>query len=936
MNQGEDLLAAGLRDRYRIDAPLGQGGMATVYRAQDLRHDRPVALKVLRPELAGALGPDRFLREIRVTARLDHPGILPIFDSGETGGLLWYAMPLVVGESLRSWLREGRKLPVPEALRITREVAEALAYAHGSGVVHRDIKPENILLRGSASHERASTAGWHPVIADFGIAHLEATAGDRLTSTGFTIGTPAYMSPEQAAGNRDVDARTDVYALGCVLYEMICGEPPFTGANAQAILARQLTEAPRPPHMTRPALPVGVERTILRALEREPADRFQSAELLAEALEGEVAPSAPVAPARTRMSRGALAALVALAVAVVALGAIFFRGRPGSEAPASAVNQRVVAILPFVPSSGDTALSRLGRDLVFTLSATLDGIADLRTADPHSILALSAEGSGARQADSAAALARHLNAGRMVEGSLVRIGNGVRADVTVHDATTGEQLARASAEAPADSIARLTDTLAVRLLPGLVPAGGFTSGSLEAAFRTRSVPAIREFLTGERLLAQSLFDQASAAYVRAFAADSTFWLALSRRVFAGEWVLDPTVGQLVDTLIAHAAELPRRERFEIQAQAALTDSTFEAAMALHETLIREYPTSWFGLTSYADRMTHHGPLAGRSLEEARDAWRRVVRLNPNLVFAWDHVALIAALERDSVSLGQALAELEVAEPRPMDEYANQVLSFRLLDRLVRGDSAGAEVALDSVVEDKILHDREAASFYEPVTFGFPAWQRRLAEAMLERGVAGRAEAYREVLANALAAANRWDSAIATVPGSLHARRLELLAAALGERPLAPSRAAPERSPVAELAFLDGVAAALDGRTDAVLAAQTRLRGFDDPGAPAAAEALGAHLVALAGDTAAAGRAMADLEWRRANLPLGLGADEFPSVTPLDRIFAARWAAASGNPAEAQRLLRFADAPFALLPGAAYTYFVREDLKRLARELGGHP
>ena len=250
MNQHQDRLAAGLRDRYRIDAPLGQGGMATVYRAQDLRHERPVALKVLRPELAGALGPDRFLREIRVTARLDHPGILPIFDSGETGGLLWYAMPLVVGESLRSWLREGRKLPVAEAIRITREVAEALAYAHDTGVVHRDIKPENILLRGSASQERNSTAGWHPVIADFGIAHLEATAGDRLTSTGFTLGTPAYMSPEQATGNRDVDARTDVYALGCVLYEMLCGEPPFTGANAQAILARQLTEAPRPPHMT--------------------------------------------------------------------------------------------------------------------------------------------------------------------------------------------------------------------------------------------------------------------------------------------------------------------------------------------------------------------------------------------------------------------------------------------------------------------------------------------------------------------------------------------------------------------------------------------------------------------------------------------------------------------------------------------------------------
>ena len=931
MTQHQDLLAAGLEGRYRIDAPLGQGGMATVYRAHDLRHDRPVALKVLRPDLAGALWPDRFLREIRVTARLDHPGILPIFDSGETGGLLWYAMPLVVGDSLRTWLRDGRKLPVAEAVRIAREVAEALSYAHGSGIVHRDIKPENILLRGSASPERTSTAGWHPVIADFGIAHLEATAGERLTSTGFTLGTPTYMSPEQAAGNRDIDARTDVYALGCVLYEMICGEPPFTGANAQAILARQLTEAPRPPHATRPALPIATERVILRSLEREPADRYQSAEELAQVL---AAPDgAGPLPAARSAARTAWMAGAAALLLLIAGGLYLWGGR--RDAPPAAVDDRVVAVLPFVPSSSDTALSRLGRDLVFTLSATLDGIADVRTADPHSILALSAPG-GVSSVDSGARVALDLGAGRVIEGSLVRVGADVRVDATVQDATTGDRIARVTAKAPPDSIARLTDSLAVALLHALVPAGAFTTGSLEGALRTGSVSALREFLTGERLLALSQFESASEAYARAFEADSTFWLALARRVFADDWVLDPSVGPLVDTLIAHADELPSRERLEIQARAALADTTFDAAMTAHEALVRRYPTSWFGWVSYADQLTHHGPLAGRTLEAGRNAWSRVLALNPHLIFAWDHIALIAALQHDSMSLGRALAELEKAEPRPMDEYANQVLSFRLLDRLVRGDSSGAERALDSVIADKIQHDRRAASFYDPLLFGYPEWQARLAAAMIERGAATRARDYRQMLAMSHAAAGRWDSALVAEPDPLQARRLELIAATVAGRPVGPPRPSPSGHAGAEWTFLEGVAAAIEGRADDAAAAQQRLRLSSDPGAATAAEALGAHLVALAGDTARAGNAMAALEWRVANLPMSIAGGELPSVTPLDRVFAARWLVAAGNPAEAGRLLRFVDAPFAIVPSITVSIFLREDIWRLARQLGAKP
>jgi serine/threonine-protein kinase len=226
-------LEAALADRYAIERELGRGGMATVYLARDLRHDRPVALKVLHPELAATMGPERFQREIRFAARLQHPHILTVLDSGETAGQLWFTMPFVEGESLRDRLRRDRQLPVEDALRITSETARALDYAHQHDIVHRDIKPENILLTRDGS----------TLVADFGIARaLDSAADEKRTETGLAIGTPAYMSPEQAAGDKGVDARSDVYSLGAVLYEMLAGEPPFTGATTQALMVKRLTE----------------------------------------------------------------------------------------------------------------------------------------------------------------------------------------------------------------------------------------------------------------------------------------------------------------------------------------------------------------------------------------------------------------------------------------------------------------------------------------------------------------------------------------------------------------------------------------------------------------------------------------------------------------------------------------------------------------------
>ena len=269
-------LEPGLAGWYRLLREIGRGGMATVFLAQDIKHDRSVALKVLHPELAVALGQERFQREIRLAARLQHPHILTVLDSGEAGGHLWFTMPFVEGESLRSRLSRDRQLALEDVLRIGTEAARALDYAHTHGVVHRDIKPENILL----------TADGTTLVADFGIARALGGDDPQLTETGMSVGTPTYMSPEQAAGERTVDGRSDIYSLGCVLYEAIAGEPPFTGPTAQAVLMRRFTETPRPLHEVRDTVPAGVEQAISRALARAPADRFGTAAQLAQSLEG--------------------------------------------------------------------------------------------------------------------------------------------------------------------------------------------------------------------------------------------------------------------------------------------------------------------------------------------------------------------------------------------------------------------------------------------------------------------------------------------------------------------------------------------------------------------------------------------------------------------------------------------------------------------------
>ena len=368
MSDAPTRLAAALADRYRLERELGQGGMATVYLAEDLKHERKVAIKVLHPELSAIIGGERFLAEIKVTANLQHPHILGLIDSGAADGLLYYVMPYVAGETLRGRLTREKQLPVDDAIRLTKEVAGALDYAHRQGVVHRDIKPENILLQDGSA-----------LVADFGIAlAVQQAGGSRMTQTGMSLGTPAYMSPEQAMGERDIGARSDVYALGAMAYEMLAGEPPFTGPNSQAIMAKVLTEQPIALRTKRPTVPPAAEAAILTALQKLPADRFGSAAAFADAL---TSPSATM-PVTTMLpslrpaasSRWRWAALAAGAVAVVATGIALSATRRTPDAPVTRVSiafpkaerLRAVATRRFAISADGSRIVYVGPDSVGT------------------------------------------------------------------------------------------------------------------------------------------------------------------------------------------------------------------------------------------------------------------------------------------------------------------------------------------------------------------------------------------------------------------------------------------------------------------------------------------------------------------------------------------------------------------------------------------
>jgi eukaryotic-like serine/threonine-protein kinase len=441
-----DRLQEGLADRYRLDRELGRGGMATVYLARDLKHDRPVALKVLHPELANGLGPERFLREIHLTARLDHPHILPVLDSGAVDQLLWYTMPYVRGETLRELLRRETQLGLEEAITLTRQVAGALDYAHREGVVHRDLKPENIMIADGQAR-----------VADFGVARALAGGSDgeeRLTRTGVAVGTPLYMSPEQAAGGT-VDGRSDVYALGCVLYEMLAGEPPFTGATPQTVIARRMLQPPLPVTQLRPGVPMSVDRAITRALAPVPADRFATPGEFARALDVQVAATETRPRAILRRPWGWA---VATGLVVAAVGAWWTSRSSAKPHPSPSVG-----ILPFANLSDDPEKEYLSDGMTEEVIAALAKIQGLRVPARTSTFALKGRNEDVHT------IGRQLNVSTVLEGSVRQAGTRLRVTAQLVNVSDGYQMWSEVYDRPAQDLVAVQEQIAQAIVGTLEP-----------------------------------------------------------------------------------------------------------------------------------------------------------------------------------------------------------------------------------------------------------------------------------------------------------------------------------------------------------------------------------------------------------------------------------------------------------------------------------
>ncbi len=418
-------LASALADRYRVERELGAGGMATVYLAEDLKHSRKVAIKVLREDLAASVGAARFLREIAIAAQLQHPNILALLDSGEANGLLYYVMPYVEGPSLRDRLTKSGEFPVAEAIRLLVEVTDGLAYAHERGVIHRDIKPDNVML-----------SGRHALITDFGVARAVSAAGSghTVTSLGVALGTPAYMAPEQATADPNVDHRADIYSLGVLAYELLTGRPPFTAVTPQQVLAKQVTEAPDPVSRHRPALSPELEALVMRCLAKRPADRWQSAAELLGALEPLATPSGGTAPTSVRITatrRRSPVLLIggALGVALVTALAWWRIGSAGASG-----NDRSIAVLPFEVLAGDSSESSFIRGVHGEIVTQLSRVASLSVASRASSSAYRGSNKSARE------IANELGVATLLTGSVQRAGGRVRLQVSLDDAARGRQI----------------------------------------------------------------------------------------------------------------------------------------------------------------------------------------------------------------------------------------------------------------------------------------------------------------------------------------------------------------------------------------------------------------------------------------------------------------------------------------------------------------
>jgi TolB-like protein/Flp pilus assembly protein TadD len=695
------MLQEGLAGRYTVERELGRGGMAAVFLARDLRHDRLVALKVLHPELAMSIGTDRFAREIRFAARLQHPHILPVHDSGDvpgTGGeptLLWFSMPYIDGESLRERLARDRQLPLTEAIRITREVAEALEYAHRQGLIHRDVKPENILL-----------SGGHALVADFGVARaLAPGTGEHaaLTGTGLAIGTPAYMSPEQATGDQSLDHRSDLYSLGCVLYEMLAGEPPFAGPTAQVILARVLTEQPRPLRSIRPGVPPVIEKIVAGAIARSPADRYPSLAEFSRELEAASAQittpgSGTLAPTPVRRRRMPLFAVLGLGL-LLGIGVLFAWRERQSGTPAD--GPVLLAVLPF-ENMGDSGDAYFADGMTDEVRGKLSSLPDFQ------VIARASSSQYRGTTKPLKDVARELGVRYLLTGTVrwIKTGGANRVQVRpelVEVVKSGATVGRWERpfDAALDDVFKVQADIAGQVAVALKGELAAAAMPTTAAAPTGNVAAYDEFLRGEQSYYGSSgsvsLRQAADHYQAATTLDTAFARAWSRLAMVQASMYINSDASLAGAEAARtAAEKALRLAPKLPESYLALGNYYSLVRADFPHAVEQYNTGLVIAPAHAELLGALG-LAEQGLGKVDDAlahMRQGLALDPRSLLYTRRLARLLNYTRRYDE-----AEAQLARARAQSPADPSVMLYEAWLKLSQGDLAGAKAVARSIPRD---------------------------------------------------------------------------------------------------------------------------------------------------------------------------------------------------------------------------------------------
>ena len=673
---GFERLREALVGLYEIGEEVGRGGTAYVFRARDLRRQRDVAMKVLRPEFGAAVTELRFLREIELVGNLEHPNVLPLLDSGSAGGQVYFTMPLLKGRTLRHLLQENGALPIDQVIAISRDIARALDYAHGKGVIHRDIKPSNTLLEDDRAY-----------VADFGIARaVRVASGDELTDSGVSIGTPEYMSPEQGMGSRQLDGRCDVYSLGCVVYHMLTGAPPFTGPNNQAIIARHCHEAPPPLHVVRPTISEATERVVERALAKIPADRYATAGEFVSALE--VAVNAPpVARRKVTLRRATIAA----AFAVASVAALWF-ARLGNDN----LDPNRIVVFPLT-TSGLDAGEPSGEAVATAIGYTLEGTRPLRWLDGWELLNTASQSDTTRLTTSAArALSRKAHASYFIDGSIIRAADSLTVALQLSSVAGDTVIARSivtearGAFIPSLGLRAVTKLMAALLQPK----------ATDVSPLSNSQPAVVNFLQGEHEYRRMQFPAALDHYKAAVRVDSSFALAALRGAQTAGWLSRADQDSaLVEVALSHEPSLPLLQRMIARGLRAYVIGNADSAVYYFERALKIEPASSQTWTMLGEVYARMLPSRGPADSLSKQAFLRARELDADFAPALIHLERLAFRQGDLAAVRRFGAELKLANADTSHAFARDLMTRCLERRVSAADwSEAVRREFESVLE----------------------------------------------------------------------------------------------------------------------------------------------------------------------------------------------------------------------------------------------